>query len=193
MNARHFIFSSLVAFLSLPGVALAHPGHIEAPALLAGLLHPFSGADHLLLMIGVGIWASMLSRRWIGSVAALTAMVLGVLWAATGGALPGLELLLAGSLLVMGGVLVGVLRAVPGLTGMLVMVLAGLHGYAHGVEMPLGTPLSNYVLGLVLASLVLQLSGMTLGCVAKKRLGERRGLLGLPLLATGVWLLLGSA
>lgn len=193
MNPRRFKFASLVASLSLPGVALAHSGHTEAPALVAGLLHPFSGADHLLLMLGVGMWAAMLSRRWIGPVAALAALALGVLWGATGGALRGLELLLAGSLLVMGGVLAGVLRPVPGVTGLLVMALAGLHGYAHGAEMPPGTPLSDYVLGLVLASLALQLAGMAFGRVAQKRLGERRGLLGLPLLATGVWLLMGGA
>ena len=33
--------------------AWAHPGHDGG----AGFLHPFSGIDHLLAMIGVGMWA----------------------------------------------------------------------------------------------------------------------------------------
>ena len=38
--------------------ALAHPGH-EA----SGFLHPFTGIDHLLAMVGVGLWAGMLAVR----------------------------------------------------------------------------------------------------------------------------------
>lgn len=193
MNARVLKLSSVAASLLLPGVALAHPGHSDAPALLAGLLHPFSGADHLLLMLGVGVWASMLPRRWLGPVAASAAMVLGVVWGAAGSGLPALELLLAGSLVMMGGVLAGLLRTMPALTGLVVMALAGLHGYAHGAEMTPGTSLWNYALGLSLASLTLQLTGMAIGYVARQRLGERRGLLGLPLVAAGMWLLLGGA
>ncbi len=193
MNPRVFKYPSIVTFLFVPGVAFAHPGHADAPAVLAGLLHPFSGADHLLLMLGVGVWASMLSRRWLGPVAALAALMLGVLWGAAGSGLPGLELLLAGSLVMMGGVLAGMLRATPAVTGLVVMALAGLHGYAHGAEMAPGTPVWSYLLGLALASLALQLTGIALGRAAQKVLGERRGLLGLPLLATAMWLLLGGA
>jgi urease accessory protein len=181
------------ASLLVPGVVLAHPGHAEAPALLAGLLHPLTGADHLLLMLGVGVWATRSSRRWPGSLAALAALALGVLWGAAGGGLPGLEFLLAGSLVVMGGMLTGIVRSAPAVSGLAVMAWAGLHGYAHGAEMTPGTPVWNYLLGLVLASLALQLAGIALGTVARKRLGDRHGLLGLPLLASGLWLMLESA
>jgi len=67
----------LAASLLLPGVAMAHSGHADAPALLAGLLHPFSGADHLLLMLGVGLWASRLVRRGLGLAAVLAATAAG--------------------------------------------------------------------------------------------------------------------
>jgi urease accessory protein len=182
------------ASLLVPGVVLAHPGHTEAPALLAGLLHPLTGADHLLVMLGVGVWVTTRSsRRWAGPLAALAALALGVLWGAAGGSLPGLEVLLAGSLVVMGGMLTGIVRASPAVSGLAVMVLAGLHGYAHGAEMLPGTPIWTFLLGLALASLALQLAGIALGTVARKRLGGKHGLVGLPLLATGLWLMLGSA
>ena len=44
--------------LGVAGPALAHPGH-EA----SGFLHPFTGLDHLLAMVGVGMWAALLAVR----------------------------------------------------------------------------------------------------------------------------------
>ena len=45
-------------FLAMAGPALAHQGHAES-----GFWHPLSGADHLLAMIGAGMWASFLASR----------------------------------------------------------------------------------------------------------------------------------
>ena len=35
------------------GAALAHPGHPETAGWVAGLMHPFLGADHVLAMLAV--------------------------------------------------------------------------------------------------------------------------------------------
>ena len=68
--------SALVASSS----AMAHPGHAEGA--LAGLMHPLTGADHLLAMVAVGLWAAQLGGRaqWL-----LPASFVGFL--AAGGAL----------------------------------------------------------------------------------------------------------
>ena len=183
---------TLLVCVVLPGVALAHPGHSSAPALLAGLMHPFSGADHLLLMVGVGMWAAMLSRRWMGASASLLAMLLGVMAGAAGAGLPAMEWLLAGSLVLMGFVLTGSLRALPAIAGLMVFAMSALHGYAHGVEMAPGVSVWLYALGLTLASLTLQLAGMGLGRLARKFMGKRQGLVGLPLAAAGLWMMMGA-
>ncbi|HEX8602638.1 MAG TPA: HupE/UreJ family protein, partial [Pseudoduganella sp.] len=47
---------------SLP--ALAHPGHVEM-GFADGLLHPLTGADHLLALLAAGIW-SVRQRRTEG-------------------------------------------------------------------------------------------------------------------------------
>ncbi|MCA7086270.1 HupE/UreJ family protein [Cupriavidus sp. DB3] len=42
--------------------ALAHPGHDVASvgaSLASGLLHPLTGADHLLAMVAVGVWSAL--------------------------------------------------------------------------------------------------------------------------------------
>jgi hydrogenase/urease accessory protein HupE len=59
---RFVKFLPLVA-LALAGLispALAHSGH--AGGLAAGLAHPFTGLDHMLAMVAVGLWASQLGR-----------------------------------------------------------------------------------------------------------------------------------
>lgn len=53
--------------VAVPVTAWAHPGH-AADGLLAGMLHPLTGADHLLATLGVGLlagWAGL--RRANGS------------------------------------------------------------------------------------------------------------------------------
>src|SRR2546430_15248560 len=52
------IISLTILLLTAAGPVLAHPGH-EA----SGFLHPFTGIDHLLVMVGVGLWASLLAAR----------------------------------------------------------------------------------------------------------------------------------
>ncbi len=60
----------------VPSVALAHPD--PGTGLAAGLLHPFTGADHLLAMTGAGLWAATLGgkARLALPAAFLTAMAL---------------------------------------------------------------------------------------------------------------------
>ena len=47
--------------LVIPSAAMAHPGH--GFGVMAGFAHPFSGVDHLMAMIGVGLWAATLGGR----------------------------------------------------------------------------------------------------------------------------------
>lgn len=46
--------------LLLPALAQAHPGHAAEGGMLAGLLHPLSGADHLL---GIALAGTLM--RWL--------------------------------------------------------------------------------------------------------------------------------
>src|SRR5262249_20769402 len=54
--------------------ALAHPGH-EA----SGFLHPLTGVDHLLAMVGVGMWAAFLAVRKPAMAALLPAAFLAMM------------------------------------------------------------------------------------------------------------------
>src|ERR1700753_4244867 len=64
MSRRHPFGLSIALALAAIGAAtpaLAHPGHPghEALGAWAGFAHPFTGLDHMLAMLAVGLWAAM--------------------------------------------------------------------------------------------------------------------------------------
>lgn len=71
------------ALLLTPTAALAHTGahtgHAGGAPLVAGLSHPLGGADHLLAMVAVGLWAAGIGGRavWALPLAFVAAMVAG--------------------------------------------------------------------------------------------------------------------
>jgi urease accessory protein len=54
-------FALFLLMLALP--AFAHPGHDSNP-LQDGLLHPLTGLDHLLMLLGTGVLAALTGAPW---------------------------------------------------------------------------------------------------------------------------------
>jgi urease accessory protein len=102
---------------------------------MAGFTHPVFGLDHVLAMIGVGLWGATLGdlARWSLATSFVVYMILGFLLGAIW-TLPLVEQVILGSVLVMG--LVVALRLRPPL--LVAVPLVGLfgffHGNAHGAE-----------------------------------------------------------
>ena len=166
------------ALLALAGTAQAHVGHEggHAATFLSGLVHPVSGIDHLLAMVAVGLWSavSMARHRWPTPTLFVGVMSLGALLAHLGLVLPlggSLELLIAASVVLLGGLLVSGAR-LPGAMGLsLVAASALLHGTAHGMAMVAGESFMAYGAGFVLATALLHLGGMGLGVVLQRLRG----------------------
>lgn len=142
-----------LAVALLPLTAMAHPGHPAGENLMAGVLHPLTGLDHMLMIVAVSAWAALLAPSSRVGIAACLALFVGVgaLVPVSGG--PALEAAIA--LTVMGA---GVLLAVGRrwslwATGALSAVFALVHGFAHGAEAPAQSP--AYVAGLMLATAAL--------------------------------------
>ena len=55
-----------VAVTGLSSAAFAHVGDHSHMSFAEGLRHPFTGLDHMLAMVAVGLWASQLGRRRCG-------------------------------------------------------------------------------------------------------------------------------
>ena len=89
---RHAGLAAALLLLSAQA-ALAHPGHGGAAGLAHGFAHPFSGADHLLAMVAVGLLAAAQGGRalWAVPLAFLGMMAVGGMLGAAGTALPFVE------------------------------------------------------------------------------------------------------
>lgn len=149
---------------ALAGPALAHTGVGAVHGFGAGLLHPLFGADHVLAMVAVGLWAGLTGgrARLAYPLAFVGMMVLSGLWGMSGAALPGVEIGIAVSVVVLG--LAIALRATPPLAAgaAACAIFAIFHGHAHGAELPQGSSGLGYALGFVLATAALHGAGLGL-------------------------------
>ena len=136
----------------------ADPSHTHG--WMAGLLHPMLGADHLAVMVAVGIWGARLpGTAWSTPIAFTVALLTGALLAQAGISLPWIEPTLVASLFVMA--LLVLTQANMGTlpSGLLVGSMALFHGAAHGQEL-VG---AGALFGMVTATALLHLTGMALG------------------------------
>jgi urease accessory protein len=144
--------------------ALAHTGSEAGSALTAGLLHPLTGADHVLAMIAVGLWAAGLGGRAVLAVPAafVAAMLGGFMLALAGTWLPGVEPMILASVVVLGVAVAAALRPSPIAAAALVGGFALFHGHAHGAEMA-GAGALAFGAGFAIATAALHAAGIGLG------------------------------
>ena len=83
---------------SIPTTAFAHTGVGAANGVAHGFMHPFSGLDHVLAMVAVGLLAARLGGRalWLVPFSFVTMMILGGIAGASGIGLPLVELGISG-------------------------------------------------------------------------------------------------
>jgi urease accessory protein len=159
-----------VALAALPTAAFAHIGDHSHMSFAEGLAHPFSGLDHLLAMIAVGLWASQIGGRalWLLPLTFPAVMAAGAVLGFQGAALPWVEIGIAASVLVLGALIALKARPSLALSMPLIVAFAVLHGYSHGVELPANVSALTYAGGFIAATLMLHLIGIALGLVANR-------------------------
>ena len=172
-SARAIYVASL---MGLAGVsqALAHVRQGQTQGLLTGLAHPLSGLDHMLAMIAVGLWGAQLGSPalWLLPVTFPLVMSIGGFLAQVGVHVPGVEIGVALSALLLG--LMVAFEAKPNLplAAALVAVFAIFHGHAHGTELPPEQSGLTYSIGFVISTGCLHLAGITMGLAYKWRAGQ---------------------
>ena len=176
MKTKHLIATVATAASALPLSALAHVGehhsHGAGDAFLQALAHPFTGADHLAAMLAVGAWSALtVTPAWRAPAAFVALLVAGALGGFGGLWVPGVEPMIAASVLVL-GLLVAVQKKMPWvLAATLAGVFAFFHGAAHGQELAGDTGMAALaaLLGMATGSALLHLAGMGLGRAVLQR------------------------
>jgi urease accessory protein len=155
----------VAAVLSWACPAMAHVQKGEGAGFLTGLLHPISGLDHVLAMLAVGLWGAQLGSPaiWMLPVAFPLVMALGGMLGLMGIPLPGVEIGIAVSGILLGAAVMLELRPRLALAAGVVAFFAIFHGHAHGTELPPGQSALLYSLGFVLATGMLHAAGIGIG------------------------------
>jgi urease accessory protein len=157
----------LIFSLGWPQVASAHIGGGQATGFFTGLQHPWSGLDHVLAMIAVGLWGAQLGSPalWVLPIAFPMMMSMGAMMGLIGIPLPGVEIGIAFSAIILGSMIVSKARPKLGVAIAMVGVFAIFHGHAHGTELPAGQSGLLYSMGFVIATGCLHGLGIALGLV----------------------------
>jgi urease accessory protein len=179
-----------LTLLLASGAAGAHTGH-GSSGFLTGLMHPFSGMDHQLAMLAVGLWAGQRGGRAIWLLPALFMSMLAA-GAAAGMLTPALPLMepgIAASVLVLGLLVASPAKLALPLSLVLTAAFGLFHGYAHGAEMPGATAPAAYALGFLASSAALHLAGIMLGAASRGHFARLAQSLGIAIATCGMWML----
>ncbi|MDH1291140.1 HupE/UreJ family protein [Comamonas terrigena] len=178
MKTTHLLTTLTAAAAALPLSALAHVGadggghHNFLDSLSHAFAHPFTGADHLAAMLAVGAWSALtVTPAWRAPAAFVALLVAGALAGFAGLWVPGVEPMIAASVLVL-GLLVAVQKKMPWvLAAALAGVFAFFHGAAHGFELAgdTGWAAVGALTGIALGSGLLHVCGMVLGKAVMQR------------------------
>lgn len=168
MFKRLTVTTAIFAAMAAP--AFAHLNPAEHGSFMAGLSHPFSGADHILAMVAVGLWAAQIGgkAKWIVPTTFVSMMAVGFLLAMNAIYVPFVEPGILASVVGL-GLLVALAAKVPvPVSAAVVGVFALFHGHAHGGELGAATPLS-FAVGFVIATAILHGIGLALGMAIASR------------------------
>jgi hydrogenase/urease accessory protein HupE len=131
--------------------------------LSSGFLHPLEGWDHVVTMLGVGIWAAQLRGKaiWLLPSTFVGVMSLGgISGAAKYLAVPSAEVLIVLSCFVFSVLIIRKIRFTTQINVLIVAFFAFFHGFAHGQEISASASLISYTLGFMVATLLLHGAGI---------------------------------
>ena len=159
----------------LASPAFAHPVLGMGGSFDAGLVHPFSGADHLIAITLVGTWSALMGgpARAVWPLTFLIAMLGGFVAASEGLQMGFVEAAISLSVVALGAFVAFEFRMPVMLGAAAVGLFAFFHGHAHGTEA--ASMLVPYVIGFTTATAALLLVGLVAGHWGRS--AARRGLL----------------
>lgn len=162
------LLAAVLAFLPIP--VFAHTGIGSIAGFWHGIAHPFSGADHLLAMLAVGLWAVQIGGRalWVVPSAFVALMLAGGILGIANIPLPYVEAGILLSVLMLGVLIAGAFRFSLAASRLVVGMFAVFHGYAHGAEVPIAMGVIDFSAGFIAATMLLHAVGIAGGLLLQK-------------------------
>jgi urease accessory protein len=152
--------------------AAAHTGVGATDDFVSGLMHPWQGLDHIIVMVAIGLWGCLLIKRLVWQLPA------SFLLAMLGGAainLQGLSLSFAEQWVNLSVIVFSLIVVFkPSLSSIVAIGIASFfaiyHGYVHTSEIEVGANKSNYIAGFLVSTTILHGLGIALSFIwlAKK-------------------------
>jgi len=148
--------------------ALAHTGVGQANSFTSGIAHPLNGADHILVMITVGLWGVLAGGRaiWVWPMAFVGTMLAGFAAATFGLQMPLVEPAIWSSIIILGLLVALAVKAPVWVGAVITGLFAFFHGHVHGTEAT-AVGLVPYAAGFTLATASLHAVGIGLGLSAE--------------------------
>jgi urease accessory protein len=143
-------------------IGLAVPNPCEAHGFAgSGWLHPLTGVDHMVAMIAVGAWSAQMGGKalYLVPTAFVVAMAVGGTLGFERLVIPGTEVGIALSVVLLGVAICWERKVVLVLAIAAVALFGVSHGYAHGYEMPVSQDKWSYATGFVITTAGLHVSG----------------------------------
>jgi urease accessory protein len=125
-------------------------------------------------MVAVGLWGAFLGPPaiWLLPITFPIVMALGGAIAILGVPVPGVEIGIAASAIVLGGMIALAARPPLAIAALIVGAFAIFHGHAHGAELPPGTDAVAFSVGFVMATGLLHLAGIAFGLLTRWQAGR---------------------
>jgi urease accessory protein len=156
--------------LAVTQLARAHGDAGDAAGgFVAGFLHPLLGWDHVVAMVAVGLWGAFLGRPaiWVLPVVFPLVMAFGGVLGLLRVPIPGVEVGIAGSAIVLGTMVALAARPPLPVAAVIVATFAIFHGHAHGTELPDAASPLVFSLGFVIATGLLHVCGIAFGLLVR--------------------------
>ncbi|MDC5819016.1 HupE/UreJ family protein [Vibrio europaeus] len=160
-------FAAFTCLALLSSSVMAHPGH-ETGSFSAGLTHPVTGFDHLVMLVAFGILVACVQTSAVRKmglvVSALASLLVGLAAGQVFGGFNGVELAIGASLFVVSGAIWQAFHASKDMLRFALTLCVGLvffHGYAHGVEAQGG--ISSFAVGMTVSAAALMVLGLQFG------------------------------
>ncbi|WP_295897841.1 HupE/UreJ family protein [uncultured Bartonella sp.] len=197
-RATIIVTAGLSVLLTTPAFAHITGVPHDHSSFMGGFLHPFTGFDHILVMVAVGLWAAQLGGKALFAVplSFVLSMAIGFMLAINGFHLPFVEPVILASVVAI-GLFAAMAIHLPLMPAIFVVgAFALFHGFAHGSELG-NAEAYAYGFGFSLATALLHATGIAIGLGAGRFFGQTNGLKatrlgGILTVISGIYLAFGA-